>query len=223
MLLGILLVLTNILLILKTSGGNFSILDKREILKKISDIRSTVQLEEGQTLPNVYVLHGELTDAEMNSLYNHPKVKAHVSLTKGEGFGRPLLEASISGKPIIASGWSGHMDFLNAEDAVLVGGELKQIHPSSVWENILIPESSWFRPDLQQAANAFAAVFMDYETFRKKAHKLGKENFKKFSYKVIQQRTWELLDKYVPEFPKQVPLKLPSLKKIDLPKLKKAE
>ncbi len=210
-------------LILKTSGGNFSILDKREILKKISDIRSTVQLEEGQTLPNVYVLHGELTDAEMNSLYNHPKVKAHVSLTKGEGFGRPLLEASISGKPIIASGWSGHMDFLNAEDAVLVGGELKQIHPSSVWENILIPESSWFRPDLQQAANAFAAVFMDYETFRKKAHKLGKENFKKFSYKVIQQRTWELLDKYVPEFPKQVPLKLPSLKKIDLPKLKKAE
>jgi glycosyltransferase involved in cell wall biosynthesis len=210
-------------LILKTSGGNFSILDKKEILKKISDIRGTVQLEEGQTLPNVYVLHGELTDAEMNSLYNHPKVKAHVSLTKGEGFGRPLLEASISGKPIVASGWSGHMDFLNAEDAVLVGGELKQIHQSSVWENILIPESSWFRPDIQQAANALAAVFMDYDTFHKKAKKLGKENFKKFSYKSIQQRTWELLDKYVPEFPKQVPIKLPTLKKIDLPKLKKVE
>ena len=202
-------------LILKTSGGNFSYLDRKEILRKIDQIRSSVKLEEGQRMPNIYLLHGELTDDEMNSLYNHPKVKAHVSFTKGEGFGRPLLEASISGKPVIASGWSGHIDFLNAEDAVLVGGELAQIHQSSVWENILIPESSWFRPDIQQSANALAAVFMNYEEFRKKAHKLGKENLKKFSYKAIQQRTWELLDKYVPEFPKHVPLKLPTLKKID--------
>jgi hypothetical protein len=111
------------------------------------------------------------------------------------------------------------MDFLNAEDAVLVGGELAKIHPSSVWDNILIAESSWFRPDIQQSANAFAAVFSDYDAFHKKAKQLGKENFKKFSYKAIQQRTWELLDKYVPEFPKHVPLTLPKLKKIELPKI----
>jgi glycosyltransferase involved in cell wall biosynthesis len=210
-------------LVLKTSGGNFSILDRREIQRKIEAIRSTVVLSEGQTLPNVYVLHGELSDSEMNSLYNHPKVKAHVSLTKGEGFGRPLLEASISGKPVIASGWSGHMDFLNSDESVLVGGELKQIHPSSVWDGVLIKESSWFAPDIQQSANALAAVFMNYEDFRKKAHKLGKENFKKFSYNAIQKRTWELLDQYVPEFPKHVPLVLPKLKKIQLPTLKKVE
>ena len=210
-------------LILKTSGGSFSLLDKREILKKIEAIRNTVELTDGQSMPNVYVLHGELTDEEMNSLYNHPKVKAHVSLTKGEGFGRPLLEATISGKPVIASGWSGHMDFLNSEDAILVGGELKQLHPSSVWDGVLIKESSWFAPDAQQSANAMAAVFMNYESFRKKAHKLGKENFKKFSYQTIQKRTWELLDKHVPEFPKQIPLVLPKLKKIELPKIKKAE
>lgn len=210
-------------LILKTSGGNFSILDKIEITKKIDSIRNTVVLEEGQKMPNVYVLHGELSDDEMNSLYNHPKVKAHVSLTKGEGFGRPLLEASVSGKPVIASGWSGHTDFLNAVDAVLVGGELRQIHESSVWDGVLIRESSWFSPDVQQAANALAAVFMDYEPFRKRANKLGKENFRKFSYQSIQKRTWELLDKYVPEFPKQVPLVLPKLKKIELPKINKVE
>jgi len=210
-------------LILKTSGGNFSYLDKKEILKKIDNIKKTVTLSEGQPMPNIYILHGELTDPEMNSLYNHPKIKAHVSLTKGEGFGRPLLEASISGKPIIASGWSGHMDFLNAEDAVLVGGELRTIHESSVWDNILIKESSWFAPDAQQSANAMAAVYMDYETFHKKAKKLGKENSKKFSYKSIQKNTWDLLNKYVPEFPKQVPLVLPKLKKIELPKIKKVE
>lgn len=210
-------------LILKTSGGSFSILDKREILKKIEAIKNTVVLESGQTMPNIYVLHGELTDNEMNSLYNHPKIKAHVSLTKGEGFGRPLLEASVSGKPVVASGWSGHMDFLNPEESVLVGGELKQIHPSSVWDGVLIRESAWFSPDIQQAANAMAAVFMDYEKFRKQSSKLGKENFKKFSYQSIQKRTWELLDKYVPEFPKRVPLVLPKLKKIELPKLNKVE
>lgn len=210
-------------LILKTSGGNFSILDKREILRKIESIKQTVSLSAGQSLPNVYVLHGELSDDEMNSLYNHPKVKAHISLTKGEGFGRPLLEATISGKPVIASGWSGHMDFLNADESVLVGGELKQIHASSVWDGVLIKESSWFYPDIQQSANAMAAVFMDYETFRKKAHKLGKENSKKFSYQSIQARTWELLDKYVPDFPKQVSIQLPKLKKVELPKLNKVE
>jgi glycosyltransferase involved in cell wall biosynthesis len=210
-------------LILKTSGGSFSILDKIEILRKIETIKKSVELAEGQSMPNVYVLHGELTDEEMNSLYNHSKVKAHISLTKGEGFGRPLLEATISGKPVIASGWSGHMDFLNAEESVLIGGELKQIHPSSVWDGVLIAESSWFSPDLQQSANAMAAVFMNYEQFRKKAHKLGKDNFRAFSYQAIQKKTWDLLDKYVPEFPKQVPLVLPKLKKIELPKLNKVE
>lgn len=210
-------------LILKTSGGVFSILDKKEILRKIEGIRNTVELAAGQIMPNIYVLHGELTDAEMNSLYNHPKIKANVTLTKGEGFGRPLLEASISGKPVIASGWSGHMDFLNADQAVLIGGELKPVHDSVVWENIIIKESMWFTADIQQAANALAAVFTDYETFRKKARALGKDNNRNFSYQTLQKRTFELLDKYVPEFPKKLQLTLPKLKKIALPSLKKAE
>jgi len=84
-------------LILKTSNAGFSILDREEILNRIEQIRSTVTLEHGQSLPNIYLLHGELTEKEMNTIYNHPKVKAHISLTKGEGFGRPLLEASVSG------------------------------------------------------------------------------------------------------------------------------
>ncbi len=137
-------------LILKTSSAGFSILDREEILNKINQIKASVQLERNQKLPNVYLLHGELTDTEMNTLYNHSKVKAHISFTKGEGFGRPLLEASISGKPVIASGWSGHLDFLDKNGAVLVGGELKNVHPSAAWENVLIQESSWFNPDPQQ-------------------------------------------------------------------------
>jgi len=202
-------------LILKTSSAGFSILDREEILKKIDQIKNSVILENGQIVPNIYLVHGELTDKEMNSLYNHSKVKAHVSFTKGEGFGRPLLEASVSGKPVIASGWSGQLDFLDKDNAVLVGGELKPIHESSVWENVLIKESTWFAPDMNQAANAMYAVFKNYTQFKKKANILAKQNIKKFSYETIRQRTFELLDKYVPEFPKQMKLVLPTLKKIE--------
>jgi glycosyltransferase involved in cell wall biosynthesis len=210
-------------LVLKTSSAGFSILDREEILGKIKQIRESVTLERNQTLPNVYVLHGELTEKEMNTLYNHSKVKVHVSFTKGEGFGRPLLEASVSGKPVIASGWSGHLDFLDAAGAMLVGGELKNVHESSVWENVIMKEASWFAPDPQQCVNALAGAFLDYNTYKNNAYSLAAQNRKHFSYETIQKKTWELLDKYVPEFPKQVPLKLPTLRKIELPSLKKVE
>lgn len=210
-------------LILKTSSAGFSILDREEIINKINQIKASVMLEGTQKLPNVYLLHGELTDKEMNTIYNHSKVKVHISLTKGEGFGRPLLEASVSGKPVIASGWSGHLDFLDKEGALLVGGELKNVHPSSAWENVLLTEASWFAPDPQQALNAMVAAFLDYNTYKNNAYSLADVNRKKFSYEAIQKKTWELLDRYIPEFPKQMQLKLPALNKIELPKLKKVE
>lgn len=202
-------------LILKTSSAGFSILDREEMLSKIQQVKDSVVLSDRQTMPNIYLLHGELTDKEMNSLYNHPKVMAHVSFTKGEGFGRPLLEASVSGKPVIASGWSGHLDFLDKENAVLVGGELKPIHESSVWDGVLIRESTWFAPDMNQAANALYAVYKNYGQFKRRAAVLARENKKKFSYQSIQQKTWELLDKYVPKFSVQTKLVLPTLKKIE--------
>jgi hypothetical protein len=87
-------------LILKVQAGSgTSIMDREELLNRIDAIRKTVKGD----LPNIYLLHGEMSDAEMNELYNHGKVKAMISLTKGEGFGRPLLEFSLVNKPIIAS------------------------------------------------------------------------------------------------------------------------
>ena len=89
-------------LILKTSSGNYSIMDRDGILEKINKIRAAVG--DDDILPNIYLFHGELSDEEVNELYNHPKVKAHVTFTKGEGYGRPLIEASISQKPVIEIG-----------------------------------------------------------------------------------------------------------------------
>ena len=99
--------------------------NRKIILNKINKIREFVG-DDG-TLQNVYLLHGELTDEEMNIFYNHPKIKVHISFTKGEGFGRPLLEASVSQKPIIVPQYSGYLDFLKY--SILIPGQLTQIHP----------------------------------------------------------------------------------------------
>ena len=95
-------------LILKTSVVGGSLSDREEILRRLDMIKESVP---GEDLPTIYLLHGELSDKEMNELYNHPKIKTMVCLTKGEGFGRPLLEFSLTNKPIITTGWSGHTDF----------------------------------------------------------------------------------------------------------------
>jgi hypothetical protein len=197
-------------LILKTSSATFSVLDREEVLMKIKMVRESV----GAGCPNVYLIHGDLSETEMNSLYNHPKVKAHVSFTKGEGFGRPLLEASLSQKPVIASGWSGHLDFLNKDNAILIAGELRNVEPNAVWENVIIPQSQWFNVDMNQAGGALVYVFKKYDQLLLPAKRLAAENKAKFSYDVIKQRTKELLEQYVPKQAMQVDLKLPTLKKI---------
>jgi glycosyltransferase involved in cell wall biosynthesis len=199
-------------LLLKTSGAGFSHMDHDAIMTKIQQIRASVT----PNPPNVYLLHGDLTDEEMSGLYNHPKVKAHVNFTKGEGFCRPLLEATTSKKPIIASGWSGHLDFLDSENAILLNGTLTKVDPSVVWPGVIIEESSWFSVDTNMAATAMMAVYRNYDKFLPRAETLYKKTKENFAYPTIKARTKELLDKYAPQFQMVAPLSLPKLKKISL-------
>jgi glycosyltransferase involved in cell wall biosynthesis len=200
-------------LILKTSSAISCIMDREYILKKIDDIRKTVKGD----LPNVYLLHGEIDDKDINDLYNHNKVKAMINLTKGEGFGRPLLEFSVIGKPIIASSWSGHLDFLSPEFSCLVKGEIKQIHPSAVVPNMLIPESGWFTPDYVVAGLFMKDVYEDYEKYLEKAKRQAYRSKTEFSFDKMVEKLDQILTKNLPEFPKPVTLKLPQIKKIELP------
>ena len=212
-------------LILKTSGASFSVLDREDMLKKIKNIKESVSGD----LPNVYLLHGDLSDNEVNDLYNHPKVKAHVNITHGEGFGRPLLEASISGKPVIASSWSGHLDFLNSKQSVLVSGKMVDVPKSSFPENMRVDGAQWFTANYQQVSSYMKDVFKNYKKYSNNSLKLGKVNQSLFSLKKMTSELDKILDNYLPEFPKEVGLKLPKLKKvgkqekpkINLPKLKR--
>lgn len=210
-------------LILKSSGAVSSYMDRDMLLKRIDQIKQTVNSKD---LPNIYLLHGDFTDKEINELYNHPKVKAMVSLTKGEGFGRPLLEFSLLNKPVIASNWSGHLDFLNSKYSVLINGELKQVHPSTV-NQFLIRESKWFSPHYHEIGETLTNVYKRYDKYLPDARKQSEINREKFSYEAMKNLVKEHLDK-VPTFARQVELKLPNLKtptmkQIQLPKLTKIQ
>jgi hypothetical protein len=205
-------------LILKTSIVGPSYMDRDEILKRIKMIRSTVNSTE---LPNVYLLHGEFSDAEINEIYNHPKVKAMVSLTKGEGFGRPLLEFTQSKKPLITTSWSGHVDFLKPEFSTLIGGKLTNVHPSAA-NNMLLKESQWFTPDSGQVGYVLKDVFENYKKYTDGGKRQAYYSKQNFSFEKMTEKLSEYLTR-IPEFPKQISLKLPQLRKIELPKLSKIE
>ena len=201
------------------AGSGTSIMDREAVLDRIDAIRKTVKGD----LPSIYLLHGEMSDAEVNELYNHGKVKAMISLTKGEGFGRPLLEFSLVNKPIIASYWSGHVDFLDKEFVTYIGGNLTNVHPSAAIDKMILRESSWFTPDPIEVGRAYKAVYDDYDKYKTAAKRQGHKSRTQFSYENMRDTLDNLLTQYAPEFPKQVQLKLPQLKKIELPKLKKVE
>lgn len=157
-------------LILKSSGADFSILDREELLGKINDIKKSVN----GVLPPIYLIHGDFTDSQMNELYNHSKVKAHVTFTHGEGFGRPLLEATQSGKPVIAPDWSGQVDFLDKNYAVLLQGGLTQVPDGAFNEQVFFksPENKWFTINYNVASQVLKDVHKNYTKYLVKSKQL---------------------------------------------------
>jgi len=203
-------------IVLKTSTATFSVRDREHIVRSIKNAL-------GSDYGNVpiYLLHGDLSAKEMNGLYNHKKIKAMVSFTKGEGFGRPLLEFSLTGKPVIASNWSGHLDFLK-EGAVLLDGELKPVHQSVV-DDFIIKEGQWFNVNISNAVMKLKDVYKNYDKYKTESEKLGEYNRINFTLSKMTEalddifKRYSVYDKIIE--PKPVKLQLPKLKKIELPKL----
>ena len=205
-------------LILKTSGAQLCVMDKYDCLNKINDVTGMVrQGKPNAKFPNVYLLHGELSDVEMNALYNHEKIKAHVSFTHGEGFGHPLLLSTLSGKPVITPRWSGHLDFLNPAYAEFFNGKLEPI-PGEAVNDWFMKEAQWFDVNYEEAGRLMKKIFTNYdEKLLAKYEQLRAENMEKFSLQAMDKAFHALLDQYVPKFAVEEEIKLPKLKRISLP------
>ena len=197
-------------LILKTSLAGFSIIEEEIILEFIHKIKQTVPGEH----PNIYIVYGELTDDEMNNLYNHDKVKAF-ALVGNEGFGRPYLEVSAgSSKPIIASPFSGHIDFLKEEFNIFVQGRVEQIHQSSV-NPYLIKESSWFKADFKSLENVLQDVYENYSKFVDMGKRQGHISRTKFSFDAMVEELDKILTNNTPKLSVPQMISLPKLKNLN--------
>ena len=209
-------------LILKTSGAGFSIIDRNEMMKRINAVKDSMGPHK---LPNVYLLHGDLTDEEMNQMYNHPKVKAHLTFTHGEGFGRPLLEASFSGKPIIAPVSTGQADFLTKDYTVELPHAMTKVPAGAFPKDYHNPEALWSTVNYGIAGRMMKDVFENYDKYKLKAKKQMIVNRQTFSHQAMKDKLESIVDKLLSGVPQQVQLKLPSLKKepkkLKLPTLKR--
>lgn len=175
-------------LIVKTFIVNNSVIDRQHSEERIKALLN----EYPQRKCKIYLMHGDLTDEEMTALYQHPKVKALVTLTHGEGFGLPIFEAAYNALPVLAPDWSGHVDFLfkpaenkqgkirNRPHFAKVDYNIKPIPKEVVWDGVLIKDSMWCYPKQGSYKMRLREIYKEYGRFKKQATTLQEwvnENF----------------------------------------------
>ena len=178
-------------LILKTFQKNNSIQDRNETKQSI---RKWLEEKYPKRKCSVYILHGSLSEQEMQGLYQHEKVKAYITTTHGEGFGLPIFEAAINKLPIAAPAWSGQNDFLYMPVVNKVSGkkkitplftkiafDLKPIPKEAVWEGVLQEDSMWCYPKNKSVRKAFRAIHDGYNYHYKNAELLSEMIKEKFT------------------------------------------
>ena len=195
-------------LIVKTNLAKNSLIDRSN-----SEVRlSTMIPDISDAKCKIYLLHGNMSEGEMAGLYTHPKIKAIVSTTHGEGFGLPLFEAAYHGLPIIATDWSGHVDFLykplkskngkskNKHMFSRISYTLQQVQKEAVWENVIVPESKWAFPEAGSIKMNLEELYKDHGRFKKRAKELQKWVLEEFEEEKQYAEYNALLEEYFEPF-----------------------
>lgn len=126
--------------IIKTNCGRNTTVDRR---KTTDLLRQHIGRFRKGDFPRFYLVHGDMSDEEVAGLYKHPKVKALVALTRGEGFGLPILEAAASDLPVIATNWSGHLDYMNKGKFIKVEHDLREVDVARIDGNVFVQGAKW--------------------------------------------------------------------------------
>ena len=173
-------------LIVKTNSGSNSSVDRQQTRLQL---RSVLKQVRKGPFPKVYFLHGYLNEKEVSSLYKHPKVKGLISLTHGEGFGLPLLEAAACGLPVCATNWSAHTEFLNLGSWTKVRGRLEPVPQRKIDGNIWVQGSKWANPDIQEARKTLKEFVTN-----------DKPSTKKLQESIINMYSFEKISKHYDKF-----------------------
>jgi len=181
----------NVGLIIKTNSGGNSTVDR--YITKLR-MESIIQQVRKGPFPKIYFLHGYLNDKEVASLYKHPKVKGLISLTHGEGFGLPLLEAAACGLPVCATNWSAHTEFLNLGGWKKIKGKIEIIPAKKIDNRIFVEGAKWANPDIDFARTTLKEFVSDTKSSAKELQTAihGRYSFSKISEKYSKfWRRWK--------------------------------
>ena len=181
-------------LVVKLSMQNTSNIDRTYTIERLEQLLKSDTLKDRKC--KIYLVHGDMTEEELNGLYKHPSIKAYINLAHGEGFGLPMFEAAYHKLPVVAMGWSGHVDFLYAPEKTKKGKKSKkkmipyfakvnhqigQVRPDAVWEGVIQPDALWAYPVEKSYKTALKDVYEKYKIYKKTAVELDKYIRSKFT------------------------------------------
>jgi glycosyltransferase involved in cell wall biosynthesis len=164
-------------LVIKTHLNNDSSPDRFFARQRLDTFKNK------KKLPHVYLVHGDMTDAEMAQIYRHPQIKAFVSTTSGESWGRPLAEAAASDLPILVTGWSGHMDFLPRDLVTTFEFDVTHVTQDNWVQGLIEPGSQWAFPKGDDVKRKLRRCVDGYSVAQERAVKLGTQFREKWNKK----------------------------------------
>jgi glycosyltransferase involved in cell wall biosynthesis len=167
-------------LVIKSSGFVMGVDDAGE--------RIDAYVGERRTAP-IVVIDRSLSSAEMAGLYR--AVDAFVLPSRGEGWGRPLMEAMAVGLPTIGPRWGGSLSFMSDENSFLVDGDVVAVAPGPlVFDRYL--GQRWFEPDRDELVRALRAVAAGGTDAAERAARAGREIPERFGSRPTVDRLEEL-------------------------------
>jgi len=169
-------------LIIKTSSSRSTVIDRINTRKILENSIGNL----GDRKCKIYFIHGNMSEEEIHCLYNNPKVKAYYTTTHGEGYGLPIFEAAYSGLPVIATDWSGHLDFMRSDKDkkikfAKIDFELKEIQKEAIWKDIVPEGSKWAYPKERSIKDQLEKMYKNHGMYKKWAKALQDEILENYS------------------------------------------